>query len=169
MFIESDSLVPAGAAISRQMGGTKREQNEFLSLMCSLRRCPAATLDHAAPIMEIIEDFVPWDCEYVRAIKDPALSLCAVLQGYQVISCVKGVLCFEICTPSLFSPSPLCRANFITRHALNLWPNNWAFNFGEIGGWQIGWAWTRGSIWKIQIVIMRSRARWAWSSPPHQK
>ena len=32
-----------------------------------------------------------------------------------------SVLCFEICTPSLFSPSPFCGANFKTKQALNLW------------------------------------------------
>ena len=30
------------------------------------------------------------------------------------------VLCFEICIPSLFSPSPLCGANFKIKQTLNL-------------------------------------------------
>ena len=33
------------------------------------------------------------------------------------------VLNFEICTPYLFSPSPLWSANFKTKHALNRWHN----------------------------------------------
>ena len=31
----------------------------------------------------------------------------------------------RICTPSLFSPSPLCGGSFNTRQALNLWPNKY--------------------------------------------
>ena len=36
------------------------------------------------------------------------------------------MICFEICTPSLFSPSLLCGANFKIKHALIIFPNNYA-------------------------------------------
>ena len=39
------------------------------------------------------------------------------------ISWDKGSV-FEICIPSLFSPSPLWSTNFKTKHTPNLWPNN---------------------------------------------
>ena len=34
------------------------------------------------------------------------------------------VLCSRICTPSLFSPSPLYGGSFKTKHALNFWPKD---------------------------------------------
>ena len=46
---------------------------------------------------------------------------CMEIQGRRsFLGQIFCVLCFEICIPSLFSPSPLCSANFKTKHALNL-------------------------------------------------
>ena len=67
----------------------------------------------------------------VSQIKSASSNACAVLRIAQmkyrgrVISLVKGSVCFvsEICSPSHFSPSPICGGSFITNPALNLRPN----------------------------------------------
>ena len=56
----------------------------------------------------------------------PCFLLTRLLQGSRYfLGQMFCVLCLEICTPSLFSPSSLCGASFKTKQALNLWPNRY--------------------------------------------
>ena len=76
---------------------------------------------HSLPFLPVS----PLECKFQNKTGTESLTQSRIgpsVQG-EIISDVKGSVCFvfEICTPSLFSPSILCGAIFKTKNALNFW------------------------------------------------